>query len=174
MTFGCCYLQNLPDGTTPGAWLDRVLPRPRETFEYHLDLGYKVIASNSLDVGACLFAEDDRGPVGLVLLTGSGEHRQLALVAVRGDRRQRGLGKTLLERSIGQLRDQAIHTLTASRISSANAGAFGCWNLSTLSQSRQAAFECGDCSIRLCRTTPIPRVSIFAPFDPVKRQTGCA
>ena len=51
-----------------------------------------MLSRNLLDTETSLFAIDDRGPVGLVILSGSENKRQLDLIAIRGDRRRRGEG----------------------------------------------------------------------------------
>ena len=77
-----------------------------------------MLSNDAFDPETSLFAIDDRGPVGLVILSGSDTKRQIDLIAIRGDRRRRGLGKSLLEKTITQL--QNVQTLTASSVSSAN------------------------------------------------------
>lgn len=109
----------------PLAWLNTVLPRPREAFLHHLSQAQKRLSENAFDRKASLFAADERGPVGLLVASGEGDKRQIDLVAVRGDRRRRGLGRALLEHALQTLRDQSVRTLTASGVSSANAAAAG-------------------------------------------------
>ena len=113
----------LPKEQTPANCLEHVLPRPREPYLHHRTNGQKVISNDALDTDASLFAIDNRGPIGLIILSGSGTKRQIDLIAIRGDRRQRGLGKLLLEKAIMQLPKQGAQTLTASSVSSANTAA---------------------------------------------------
>ena len=81
----------------------------------------KVLTDLAFDQNLTCFASDDRGPVGLALVTGSNTvRRQLDLIAVRGDRRQIGLGSALLQNVIDRAREANIQTLIASGISSAN------------------------------------------------------
>jgi mycothiol synthase len=104
----------------PADCLDQILPRSREFYLHHRTNAQKMLSRNLLDTETSLFAIDDRGPVGLVILSGSENKRQLDLIAIRGDRRRRGLGKLLLEKAITQLQKQDVQTLTASSVSSAN------------------------------------------------------
>jgi len=114
------HTHKLPNGLTPRDWLNRVLPRSREHYQNHLSQGHRVIADETFDERASLFVADHRGPVGLIVLSGSESKRQIGLIAVRGDRRRRGLGKLLLEKSIVELQKRGVQTLTASSVSSAN------------------------------------------------------
>jgi len=110
----------LPDTYTPISWLTSVLPCSRETYDHHLTRTKQVLTDLAFDRELSLVASDDRGPLGIVIITGKSEKRQLELIALRGDRRQRGYGKTLLQKTIDHLQTQNIQALTVSNVSSAN------------------------------------------------------
>lgn len=115
------YTQHdLPAPWQPHTWLARVLPRPRETFIHHLRQVQKRITEGAFDPKVSFFAADERGPAGLILLSGEQEKRRLDLIGVRGDRRCRKLGGELLARAIRALRGHPVEALTASSVSSAN------------------------------------------------------
>lgn len=143
------YLANtLPNGQTPLAHLHRVLPRAREPFQHHLQRAEKCLSDNTFDPSVSLFLFDDRGPVGLCLLSGEGDKRNIDLLAVRGDRHRNGIGKHMLSKVIKK-RPQSIQTLTASHISSANTAA-----VHLLTSASFIANPTG--GIRMCRSLNAP------------------
>lgn len=109
----------------PLAFLDHVLPRPRETFIHHLAQTQKRLSNNAFDRKASLFASDERGPVSLLIASGEGDKRHIDLIAVRGDRRRRGLGRAMLEHILLSLRAQSVCAFVTSGVSSANTAAVG-------------------------------------------------
>ncbi len=110
----------LPQGQTPLPWLHRVLPRGRESFQHHVQRAQKLLSEKAFDPKTSLFITDERGPVGLSVVSGEHDKRSLDLLAIRGDRRRLGLGKQLLSKTLENIRKQSVLTLTASNISSAN------------------------------------------------------
>ena len=115
--------EELPEDQPPAAWLDCVLPRRREAYQSQHTRVHHTLEQASFDREATFFAADDRGPVGLIAITGEGPRKQVELVGVRGDRRRRGLGKALLERTIVALRNQGTTELIAPGVNSANTAA---------------------------------------------------
>ena len=114
---------DLPQDESPVAWLDCVLPRRREAYESQYTRIRHTLEQAAFDRKATFFAADDRGPVGLIVITGEGPRKQVGLVGVRGDRRRLGLGKTLLERTLTALRSQGTTDLSAPGVNSANTAA---------------------------------------------------
>jgi mycothiol synthase len=115
------FLQTKDLTESPITYFERVLPRQREAYHQHHIRAQKLLADSAFDKRLTFFATDDRGPVGIALVTGSDtDKRQIDLVGVRGDRRRRGLGRALLEHVIQAGRKGRVQTLIASGVSSAN------------------------------------------------------
>ncbi|MCZ6631981.1 MAG: GNAT family N-acetyltransferase, partial [bacterium] len=160
-------IHELPRGETPTTWLDRVLPRPRGTYLQHCTRARQAIRNNALDESLTVFASDDRGPVGLVLIAGGGDQRNLELLGVRGDRRHMGLGKILLERVISTAKDRGVRSVSAPRVSSANPPFVNLLN--TLGFEGQ-----GTQGIRMRRSLdiPVPAYEVPPEFDLRTLQPG--
>lgn len=113
----------LPGDLSPAVWLERVLPRQREVYYDAYLRARRVLAEGAFDRVATFFAADERGPVGLAVVTGSGTGRHAGFVGVRGDRRFRGLGRALMMRVISAVRGQGVTRLSTVGVNSRNAAA---------------------------------------------------
>lgn len=113
---------DLPQGTAPLAWFERVLPQSIETHQTQYENAHKTLTEGTFDDTCTFFAAAD-DPTGLIAIRTEERSGQLDLIAVRADTRRRGLAIQLLEKAITSCRAQQLQTLVATDVHSGNEAA---------------------------------------------------
>jgi mycothiol synthase len=120
----CHQAADLPQGTAPLAWFERVLPQSIETHQTQYENAHKALTEGTFDAACTFFAAAD-DPAGLVTIRTEERIGQLDLIAVRADVRRSGLGTRLLEKAMASCRAQQLQALVATDVHSGNKAVVG-------------------------------------------------
>jgi GNAT superfamily N-acetyltransferase len=152
------YGTKLPYKISPLAWFDRVLTPPSEMDQSQYGRTRRALAEGAFDGENSCFVHDAQGPAGLLVFVGQ-DDREIALVAVRQDRRRQGLAMQLMERGLEGLRREAVRRVMASSVSSGNAAV-----VHLLEASGFVGRPQGSLRMRRSLTGPLPQVSVPEGF----------
>ena len=133
-------IDSLPQGISPLAWLENVLPQSQETHQAQCEKAREALAENQFDP-ACTFFVDDDGPAGLVVVRSEDNIGQLDLLAVHSRAQRRGLGADLLDKAVAACRAQQLHFLVASDVHCRNKAAMALFEKAGFSGQSQGGLR---------------------------------